>query len=195
MFEVNALLFIMLVEGFVILLLILVLISVLRLRVKARHRHAVKQLVSQVKHQSEIRMKETGSFLKDIYDLDDSELKQAVKDIDQREKKFFQNIINMFLQGETVLLTAMDSAVAELIEPYKQLRPKTPEQGMSDGEKNALVELHTIKAENDSLKQDLEDTNIKLQGMIDEFGNMFGGGRDHELAKHEVVDKVLREEK
>jgi hypothetical protein len=56
------------------------------------------------------------------------------------------------------------------------------------------VQIETITAENENLKQELEATKEKMQGMIDEFGNMFGGGSDHELAKHEVVDKMLSED-
>ena len=76
MLEFNALLFIMLVEGFVILVLILLLMIVLRVRLSQRHRKAVKTLVSQIKHQSDIRMKETGSFLQVIYELDGVDLKK-----------------------------------------------------------------------------------------------------------------------
>ena len=195
MFEVNALLFIMLVEGFVILLLILLLILVLRIRVKSRNRNAVKQLVSQIKHQSSVRMEETGSFLQDIYELDGPDLKNAVKDIDAREKRFFQKIINMFLYSESGLLTGMDAAVAELVEPYKVLRPKAAEPVDSEEETNAVMQLEAKTIENEKLKRDLEETKDRMQSMIDEFGNMFGGGSDHDLAKHEVVDKVIGSDK
>jgi hypothetical protein len=195
MFEVNPLLFIMLVEGFIILLLALVLIIVFRFRSKARHRKAVKQLVSQVNHQSEVRMKETGSFLKDIYELEDSELKQAVMEIDKREKKFIQKIIDMFLKGETALLTAMDAAVAELIEPYKKLRPRVAHQSESEAQLSMQTQLETMSAENENLRQELDITKDKLQNMIGEFGDMFRGGSDHGLAKHEVVDKLGGDEK
>lgn len=195
MLEVNALLFIMLVEGFVILLLSLLLMIVLRVRLKQRNRKAVKTLVSQIKHQSDVRLKETGSFLQNVYELEGGELKNAVKDIDKREKRFFQKIIDMFLRGETTLLTAMDTAVAELIEPYKNLRPKTHGQTESENESATLVQLETITAENENLKHELGATKDKMQSMISEFGNMFGGGSDHELAKHEVVEKMLSDDK
>ena len=175
-------------------LLILVLILVLRIRVKVRHRNAVKKLVSQVNHQSDVRIKETGSFLQDIYALDGPELKKAVKDIDKREKKFFQKIIDMFLRGETSLLAAMDAAVAELVEPYKNFKPKIETSVESETEKTALIKVESLGAENEKLKLELQATKDKLQDMIAEFGNMFGGGSDHELAKHEVVDKLSTDE-
>jgi hypothetical protein len=96
----------------------------------------------------------------------------------------------MFLGGETALLIAMDAAVAELVEPYKNLKPKIPEPEVSENEISALKQLETVTAENEKLKQELEETKNKMQGMIGEFGNMFGGGSDHELAKHEVVAQV-----
>ena len=195
MLEVNALLFITLVEGFVIQLLILLLMIVLCVRLKQRHRKTVKTLVSQIKHQSDTRMKETGSFLQDIYELDGVDLKKAVKDIDKREKKFFQKIIDIFLRGETSVLTAMDTAGAELIEPYKNLGPKIPEQIESENEKSTLLQIEKMSVENENLKQELEATKEKMQAMIDEFGNMFGRGSGHELAKHEVVGKLMADYK
>ena len=195
MLEVNALLFITLVEGFVIQLLILLLMIVLCVGLKQRHRKAVKTLVSQIKHQSDTRMKETGSFLQDIYELDGVDLKKAVKDIDKREKKFFQKIIDIFLRGETSVLTAMDTAGAELIEPYKNLGPKIPEQIESENEKSTLLQIEKMSVENENLKQELEATKEKMQAMIDEFGNIFGRGSGHELAKHEVVGKLMADYK
>ena len=118
-----------------------------------------------------------------------------VKDIDKREKKIFQKIIDIFLRGETSVLTAMDTAAAELIEPYKNLRPKIPEQIESENEKSALLQIEKMSVENENLKQEHEATKEKMQAMIDEFENMFRGGSSHELAKHEVVGKLMADYK
>lgn len=48
-----------------------------------------------------------------------------------------------------------------------------------------------MSVENENLKQELEATKKKMQDTIADIGNMFGGGSDHELAKHEVVDKLM----
>ena len=51
-------------------------------------------------------------------------------------------------------------------------------------------ETEKLKQENEKLKGELEDTKTTMNNMVGEFGSMFGGGADHEMAKHEVVEKV-----
>jgi hypothetical protein len=165
MLEVDPLLFILLAEGVVILLAILVLLIVLQLRKNRRRRNAVKKLVSQVNHYSEVRMKDTGTFLHDIYELEDTELRQAVKEIDTREREFIQKIIDISLRGETVFLTTVNVAVNELIGPYKNLRPKIPAPTVSEGEQSALMQLETLEAQKGKLEQELKITKERMANM------------------------------
>ncbi len=165
MFEVDPLLFILLAEGVAILLATLVLLTVLQLRKKRRYRNAVMRLVSQVNHYSEVRMKDTSTFLHDIYELEDTELRQTVKEIDAREREFIQKIINIFLRGETVLLTTVNVAVNELIGPYKNLRPKISAPTVSEGEQSALMQLETLEAQKGKLEQELKITKERMANM------------------------------
>lgn len=184
MFEVNALLFILLAEGVVILLAILVLLAVLQWRKNRRHRNAVKKLVSQVNHYSGVRMKDTGTFLHDIYELEDTELGQTVEEIDTREREFIQKIIDIFLRGETVLLTTVDVAVNELVGPYKKLRPKIPAPIISEGEQSAMMQLETLEAQNEKLDQDLKIARERLTNMA-RFYARSDRSRDNKLARPE----------
>lgn len=118
MLEVSAILLILLIEGIVILLSIMLLVIVLRVRKDQYDRNSVRQLVSQINHFSEVRMKETATYLHDIYELEGSELSQVVNEIDTRERKFIQKIINLFLHGETSRLAEINTTMTELIEPY-----------------------------------------------------------------------------
>ena len=165
MFEVNALLFILLAEGVFILLAALVLLTVLQWRKNRCHRNVVKKLVSQVNHYSEVRKKDTGTFLHDIYELEETELRQTVKQIDTREREFIQKIIDIFLRGETVLLTTVNVAVDELIGPYRKLRPKIPAPTVSEGEQTALMQLETLEAQNEKLDQELKITKERMANM------------------------------
>jgi len=195
MFEVSAILLILLVEGIIILLSIMLLVIVLRVRKDRHHRSTVKQLVSQVNHYSEVRMKETGTYLHDIFDLEGPELRQVVNEIDTREKEFMQKIIDMFLHGEAGLLTEIDTAVAELIEPYKILRPKTPAPIISDGEQSALMKLETMGAQNEKLTQELKITKDRMMSIIAKFYNRPGEGDVRGLVEQEVGDKSTIDDK
>ena len=194
MFEVNALLFILLAEGVVILLAVLALLTVLQLRNKRRHRNAVKKLVSQVNHYSEVRMKDTGTFLHDIYQLEDTELRQKVKEIDTREREFIQKIIDIFLLGETILLTTANVAVNELIGPYKKLRPRVPASIISEGEQSALMQVETLEVQNEKLSQELKTTREKMANMA-RFYARTDRGSDSKLARPEGKEQAIFDNK
>jgi hypothetical protein len=165
MLEVNALLLILLAEGVVILLAILILMVVLQVRKNRQHRSAIKKLVSQINYYAEVRMKDTGTFLHNVYELEESELRLTVKQIDTREREFIQKIIDIFLRGEIVLLTTINSALNELIGPYKKLRPKIPVPTVSEGEQSALMQLETLKAQKERFEHELKITKEKMANM------------------------------
>ncbi|MCH8105061.1 MAG: hypothetical protein IIC58_06120 [Proteobacteria bacterium] len=190
MLEIKAIYVVLLAEGFGVSILFIILMIGLRLRTRRRNRKAVKQVILQIKHQSKIRTEKTGHFLREIYDLDEKELNKAIKTIDRQGRKFFQKIIDMFLKGDTEMVTTMDAALAELVQTYKELKPKVPEGQENMNLEEVLKEVETLKSENEKLKNSLEISTATIESMIGEFGNMFGGGSDHELADHEVVDKV-----
>jgi len=191
MLEVSAILLILLVEGIVILLSIMLLVIVLRVRKDQQDRNSVRQLVSQINHFSEVRMNETATYLHDIYELEGSELSQAVNEIDTREKEFIQKIINMFLRREASQLTEINTAMTELIEPYKNLRPKMPAPIVSDGEQSALMKLETMGAQNEKLTQELKITKERMMSIIARFYNRSGGGDDHRPVEQGVGDKPM----
>ncbi len=191
MLEVSAILLILLIEGIVILLSIMLLVIVLRVRKDQQDRNSVRQLVSQINHFSEVGMKETSTYLHDIYELEGSELRQAVNEIDTREKEFMQKIISLFLHGETSQLTEMNTAMTELIEPYKNLRPKIPAPIVSDGEQSALMKLETMSAQNEKLTQELKITKDRMMSIIARFYNRSGGGDDHRPVEQEVGDNPM----
>lgn len=190
MFEVNAILFLLLIEGFVILLLAVALILILRIRLKSNNRKAVAQLVSQIKKQSDVRMRETGSFLQEVYQLEDEDLDKAVKEIDHQEKQFYQKIIRLFLYSDTRQITAMDASIAKLVGSYKALKPAPVTRENTVELDAALKELEALKIEKEKLQKDFDEKSKTMDGIVSEFGNMFGGGSNHQLDKSLVVEKL-----
>ncbi len=190
--EVNAAVFILLIESLVGISVALVLVLVVSMRRKKRRRHAIAQLVAQIKKQSEVRTSETGSFLQEIYQLEGGDLKKAVETIDKGEKLLFQKLIKSYLTDDAEIITAMDASVAELIDIYKALKPKVEEaEVMPETERKQLLdEIEALKKKSNSLEDELGITKTTMGNMIAEFGSMFGGGADHELANFEVVEKV-----
>ena len=193
MIEVSTILFTLLIEGFVILLIILLVWSFLAFKRNSRDKKAAFTLVEHIKDQSETRLQHTGSFLNEKYRFEGDELKNAVEAIDKSEKKFIQNIINVYLKRDADGLISMDASMADLIDTYKSLSPIMPDaetMAALEGGENHTAELEQLRETNARLSEELSITKETMGNMIAEFGNMFGGGAEHELAKHEVLEKV-----
>ncbi len=182
---------ILLLESLAVLLLVLggwIFISLRRAR---RTRAAVDSLVQQIRKQSELRLKETGSFLEENYRLEGEALQQAVEQVDKAEKRFFQRCINLYLKREDDRLHSLDAWVADLIGAYKSLKPAVAESGPDEATRQQLEALQSSKQK---LEEELKITKATMSGMIAEFGNMFGGGHDSALEQSEVVEKVVDKE-
>ena len=198
MIEVSTVLFTLLVEGFVALLIVISVSMFLLYKRKNKDTEAVKKLVEQIKQQSKIRLEKTGSFLSDKYQFEGNELEKAVKAIDKAEKKFIQKMIKVYLKRDTHGLIAMDAGVAELIETYKELSPVMPDaemlaemaSGNNEQSEGLTEEIESLKEKNEKLADELSITKETMGNMIAECGNMFGGGKEHELESDAVIDKV-----
>lgn len=192
MIEVSALVITLISEAIVALLIIVSVGIFIGTKRKRKDRKAAMKLVTQIKKQSQTRLQQTGSFLSEKYSFDGDELKKAVKAIDTSEKKFMQKVINMYLKRDAKSLAAMDASVAELIDTYKSLSPIMPAADEQPSAQSPdAEELERLYESNARLTQELAKAKEAMNNMTAEFGNMFGGGQDHELAKHEVMDKVV----
>lgn len=195
MIEISPTVLILLIEALVLVIIVLIIAMVFSFRRSSKRRAAVALLVAQIKKQSEVRTQETGSFLREIYQLEDDELAKAIILIDKGEKSFFQKLINSYLGSDASIITSMDATVAELIDIYKGLKPKPVEtEGMPAEERQQLMDnVERMNEQNNKLKNELDITKATMNSMLGEFGNMFGGGKDHELDSFEVAQKVKTE--
>jgi hypothetical protein len=192
MIEVNAAVFLLLIETLILTVIIFAAVMFFVIKKRRRKRAAIAQLVSQIKKQSDLRLKETGSFLQDIYQLGDEDLAKAVKLIDKSEKQLFQKLIDSYLTDDPELIVSIDAAVAGMVDTYKELKPKESEidTSIADERDALLKQVKQLEESNEKLKEELGITKTTMSNMIAEFGNMFGGGSDHEMANFEVVEKL-----
>ena len=197
MMQISTIVFSLLLELIFVLLVVLGVWTFLTLKRSKQDRTAVAKLVEQVRHQSDLRLKETGSFLEEKYRFEGSELKKAVESIDKAEKKFIQKVINMYLKRDPHEMEAMDASMAELIEAYKELTPANVGGGgeVAETDDEALPddlseEVEQLRSSNQKLTEELAITKKTMGNMIAEFGNMFGGGQENALESEEVLEKV-----
>ena len=195
MMQLSTIVFSLLVELLVVLSVVLGVWVFVSLKRSNKDRSAASKLVEQIRHQSELRLKETGSFLEEKYQFEGNELAKAIQSIDKAEKKFMQKVINMYLNREAHELEVMDASMAELIEAYKELTPVGADQQIvaeveAGEEQEVLAELESLRNSNQQLTEELAITKQTMGNMIAEFGNMFGGGQESSLEKEEVLEKV-----
>ena len=187
MLEVNAIYFILLVEGFIlslVLLLVWLLVTLIRRR---RKRGDIADLAAAIKGRSSLRKQQTESFLQVVYQLEGDELRTTLSDIDKHETDFFKHLIESLYQGKRAQVSTLDTALDNLIKAYKCLQPRV-EVLQEDDE--VVEEVSTLRGENEELRTELAVANDKLSDLITEFGEIFGGGKDHKLTLQEVMDKV-----
>ena len=82
----------------------------------------------------------------------------------------------------------MDSSVAELIDSYKSLSPVMPDTDALLAD--MIGELEELRAANADLTEKLKASEETVNNMVNEFGNLFGGGDANDLADDEVAGKL-----
>jgi len=192
--EVNAIYFVLLVEAFGLLLcliLIWILLSIFRLRRKGK---AIRQLERRWTKNAPTRGQQTEAFLQAVYRLEGEELRAAVQDIEQHEDEFLQHLIDALRQGKNRQIDGLDETLGKVITSYKCLQPRVEaERAESTAVETAAVqrEAESLRTENEELRSELSAAQTSLNDMLAEFGNMFGGGKDHELDLHDLKKKLV----
>jgi len=186
--EVNAIYFILLVEGFVLSLVLLLVWLLATLIRRRRKRKGIVELAAAIKSRADSRRQQTESFLQVVYQLEGEDLRGTVADIDKHETDFFQHLVESLSRGGRAEINTLDMSLDKLIKSYKCLQPRVEVPPLEEPE--VVQEITTLRGENEMLRSDLSVAQNKLGDLITEFGEIFGGGKDHQLTLQEVMDKV-----
>lgn len=171
MLEVNAIYFILLVEGFVLSLvvsLVWLLVTLIRRRRKSR---GIAELAAAIKDRSDSRRQQTESFLQVVYQLEGEDLRATLTDIDKHETDFFQHLVESLSRGSRARINALDRSLDKLIKSYKCMQPGVEIPPPQESE--VVQEITTLRSENELLRNDLSVAQDKLSDMITEFWRNF----------------------
>ena len=171
-----------------LLLLVLLAWILVTLVRRQRRKKDMAMLAVAIKNRSSARSERTRTFLQAVYQLEDDELQIALTDIEKHESEFFQYLIDCLYRGSNAEMTTLDQSLDKMIESYKCLQPRVavaPQQA-----EETVQEITTLRGENEVLRSELSVAKDKLSDLITEFGEIFGGGKDHQLTLQEVIDKV-----
>ena len=188
MLEVNAIYYILLVEGFgllLILILLWLLIAVIRLRRKGR---SIREFAARIKKRASERSRQSEAFLQAVYHLEDEELRNTLAQIEKQESEFFNLLLLSLRQGKPAQIGALGESFDAVIAAYKCLQPRQDAESEQGAEVRQQIE--SLQSENHELRSELSVAKNRLSDMLNEFGNMFGGGKDHELDLHDLKKKL-----
>ena len=188
MLEVNAIYFILLLEGFALLALVLlgwVIFSIVRYRRKHR---AIGDLKRRIGNGASEHAAQVEALLLAVYGLEGDDLQSALRNILQREDEYHQLLLAALKSGKKSQVDLLDTALERVVDAYKCLQPRVGESSVEA--QQAAEQVTELRGENEQLRCELSLAKNKMSSLISEFGNMFGGGKDHELALEEIKEKV-----
>ncbi len=185
MLEVNAIYFILIAEGFVLLLIVLLAWILFALVSRRRKRREIVSLAANIKQRSAQRAEQTLSFLQAVYQLEEEDMSAALADIDKHEAEFFRQLVDSLNRGSRSQIAALDTSMEELIKSYKCMRPRAETDS-----KETVQEINALREENETLRSELVVAKNELSDLIAEFGEIFSGGKGHQLTLQEVTDMV-----
>ncbi|MCP4874076.1 MAG: hypothetical protein GY896_01200 [Gammaproteobacteria bacterium] len=185
MLEVNAIYFILIAEGFVLLLIVLLAWILFALVSRRRKRREIVSLAANIKQRSAQRAEQTLSFLQAVYQLEEEDMSAALADIDKHEAEFFRQLVDSLNRGSRSQIASLDTSMEELIKSYKCMRPRAETDS-----KETVQEINALREENETLRNELVVAKNELSDLIAEFGEIFSGGKGHQLTLQEVTDMV-----
>ena len=159
MLEVNAIYFILLVEGFMLLLVLILFWALITLVMKRRRQRYMSELEARIRNRSQQRAEQTKTFLQAVYRLEGEDLNTALVDIDQHEMEFFQHLSEALSRRGYARLASIDTSLDKLIESYKCLQPRAQ---VIPRETSAIrQEINTLRGENETLRDELSVAQTK----------------------------------
>jgi predicted nuclease with TOPRIM domain len=97
--------------------------------------------------------------------------------------------MNILYRVSADRFNALDASLEGLIKSYKCMQPRIEADSQETAEE-IQQKFNHLRDENESLRDELSTANGKLGDLITEFGEIFGGGQDHQLTLQEVINKV-----
>ena len=142
---------------------------------RRRDREAAMHLIQAVKKGESQRKEKTSQWLQQQHGLSGEALNRNVHDMVQAEKLLIQRVVNMYVKRDRISLRELNIDVEAVSEPFRKLEGTgaAAASGEAD-EAQAGGDDGALKAENESLKQELQITMDTMSRMLSEYASMFG---------------------
>ncbi len=187
MFEIHPIHLILLTEGLIFSLVAFFSLLLFVLIGRRKRRQALDKLFVQFKSNKAARLQSTESFLKDVMQLEGDALSDKLETISRLETEHYQSLIDALRDRGELQLSRLSSSLTEMLEIYKAARPLAEPAPVNEP---LLQQVNQLKDENKQLAEALSSSTNKMGRMISEFGEIFGGGQQHELTPEEIMVQI-----
>jgi hypothetical protein len=163
-------------------LLLMLAVALLVLLIRAarrrrRDRRAAMHLVGVVKAAVAGRRAETRALLEEPYGYSGEALAETLDTIMGAETQLYQRVISMYLRRDAAALRKLHGDVEALSAPLRGLQVPAGARAAGGGAgPSADEEVARVRAENESLQQELQITMETMSRMLSEYSSMIGGG-------------------
>ncbi|MCP3670446.1 MAG: hypothetical protein GY814_08420 [Gammaproteobacteria bacterium] len=197
MTTISSLWFMLLVEGLIATTLVSVVLVGLTIMREQKDRAATARLVQKIKKDGVRRRDETRKLMQYKFGFEDEVAKEIATQSSREENRFYQNIINCYLQRDAVGFENIYIEFEGMIDHYRSLEPPGCGGGGPVAEAVAVDESEEIRRltiENKRLSDEVGVTMQTMSRMMDEYSSMFAGGSADEVDDDQTLEQPQGDE-
>ncbi len=186
MIQINPLYAILTIEAVTVLFLLLVIFLFFSAHRKTKANNAAGTLIQKVNENEAVRTEALGNRIAEASGMDRGKLNTALVEITDKEKTLYRQIIKLFLNRDTALLTEIDQRVQGISEPYCALLEESRLESAktysaNQQEDEALkVENHRLQQETERLANQLSTVMTAMDEVSTEYTKIFQGSKSVE---------------
>jgi len=204
MIQINPLFAILTIEAVTVLFLLLLVFLFFSAHRKTKAKNAAGTLIQKVNECEGARTEELGNRIAEASGMDRGKLTAALTDITDKERILYRQIIKLFLNRDTALLTEIDQRVHGISEPYctllEESRLESVESDLADQQENETlkVENHRLQQEVESLSNQLSTVMIAMDEVSIEYTKIFQGSKsveELEISRQKILGTYKNAEK
>jgi hypothetical protein len=186
--QIDPLLFLILVELLVVTAGVSIGLAAIWIFRKQRDKKAATVLVARIKEDRARRKQETKDILAKRFGFAEDQIDELATTIDREEKRFYQLLINTYLQRDVTIFENLYIEYESAVNPYRTLEPPLETAGADSGpgDINESAEILRLKEENKRLSEEVRITMETMGRMLNEYSAMFAGGGNDELDKEKI---------
>jgi hypothetical protein len=188
MMQIDPLLFLVMTELLLVTAGVSIGLAAIWFTRRQRDKKAAVVLVQRIKEDRARRKQETKDILIKRFGFSEDQVGELATTIDREEKRFYQVLINTYLQRDVSVFENLYIEYESAVDPYRVLEPPLQAAGTGEttGEYDESPELMRLQTENKRLSEEVRITMETMGRMLNEYSAMFAGGGSEELDKDKI---------